>query len=206
VSSGMRNPAPTRVGARRGKAIRLRCGEAVRVINTHGQQVVDTWAFVEDDLREWMSMEHTRASLSRIKPRVGDAFVTNRRREILKLVRDTSPGVHDTLIAACDRYRYELLGCTNYHENCTDNLETALAELGFKAPEIPSPLNLFMNIPVHEDGSLTFDPPVSRPKDYVELRAELDCIVVFSACPQDIIPINGVACEPTEFEFVLVEP
>jgi uncharacterized protein YcgI (DUF1989 family) len=206
VSSGIRSPAHIRVEARRGKATRLKCGEVVRVINTHGQQVVDTWAFVQDDLRECMSMEHTRASLSRIRPRVGDAFVTNRRREILKLVRDTSPGVHDTLIAACDRYRYELLGCKNYHENCTDNLQAALAELGFTSAEIPSPLNLFMNIPVHGDGSVTFDPPVSRPKDYVELRAELDCIVVFSACPQDILPINGVGCEPTDFEFVVVEP
>jgi uncharacterized protein YcgI (DUF1989 family) len=46
---------------------------------------------------------------------------------------------------------------------------------------------------------------VSRPNDYVELRAELDCIVAFSACPQDIVPINGIACKPTDFEFVMVE-
>jgi uncharacterized protein YcgI (DUF1989 family) len=205
VSPGIKTAAQIRVEARCGTAIRLERGEVVRVINTHGQQVVDTWAFVRDDLGEYMSMEHTRAWLSRIMPKVGDAFVTNRRREILTLVADTSPGIHDTLIAACDRYRYELLGCKDYHDNCTDNLAAAMAVLGLRLPETPSPLNLFMNIPVHEDGSLSFLPPVSRPNDYVELRAELDCIVAFSACPQDIVPINGIACKPTDFEFVMVE-
>jgi uncharacterized protein YcgI (DUF1989 family) len=190
--------------ARRGKAITLKDGQHVKVINTHGQQVVDTWAFNSTDLTECMSMEHTRTALNRIAVRVGDSLVTNQRRPILTLVEDTSPGVHDTLIAACDRYRYALLGCTIYHDNCTDNLAAALAELRLQTLETPSPWNLFMNIPVQADGSLSFEPPVCKPGDYVLLRAELDCVVAFSACPQDIVPINGVACRPTEvhIEFV----
>jgi uncharacterized protein YcgI (DUF1989 family) len=135
----------------------LRRGQHVKVINTHGQQVVDTWAFNSAALTECMSMEHTRAALSRIMVRVGDSLVTNQRRPILTLVEDTSPGVHDTLIAACDRYRYVLLGCTTSHDNCTDNLAAALAALGRQAPETPSPWNLFMNIPVQADGSLTLN-------------------------------------------------
>ena len=192
------------IPARRGKAVLLKRGQQVKVINTHGQQVVDTWAFHSADRSECMSMEHTRTALSRIMARVGDSLVTNQRRPILTLVEDTSPGVHDTLIAACDRYRYALLGCTTYHDNCTDNLAAALAELRLQTPETPSPWNLFMNIPVQADGSLSFEPPVCKPGDYVLLRAALDCVVAFSACPQDMVPINGVACRPTEvhIEFV----
>jgi uncharacterized protein YcgI (DUF1989 family) len=192
------------IPARRGKAVTLKRGQHVKVINTHGQQVVDTWAFNSADLGECMSMEHTRTALSRIRVYVGDSLVTNQRRPILTLVEDTSPGVHDTLLAACDRYRYALLGCTTYHDNCTDNLAAALAELGLRAPETPSPWNLFMNIPVQADGSLTFEPPVCKPGDYVLLRAELGCVVAFSACPQDMLPINGVACRPTEAHIELV--
>ena len=192
------------IPARRGKAVTLKRGQHVKVINTHGQQVVDTWAFNSADLGECMSMEHTRTALSRIRVHVGDSLVTNQRRPILTLVEDTSPGVHDTLLAACDRYRYALLGCTTYHDNCTDNLAAALAELGRRAPETPSPWNLFMNIPVQADGSLTFEPPVCKPGDYVLLRAELGCVVAFSACPQDMLPINGVACRPTEAHIELV--
>ena len=194
------------IPARGGKAAFLEAGQRIRVINTHGQQVVDTWAFNRADLKEFMSMEHSRTFLSRIMARVGDSMATNRRRPILTLVEDTTvegdtAGIHDTLLAACDQYRYELLGCEGYHDNCTDNLAAALAELGLTRPETPSPWNLFMNIPVAADGSVAFVAPVSKPGDYVTLRAEMDCVVAFSACPQDVVPINGVNCTPTEAHF-----
>ena len=189
------------IPARRGKTAFVAEGQHVRVVNTHGQQVVDTWAFRRDDLAEFMSMEHSRTAIGRTMPTLGQSMVTNRRRPILTLAEDTSGGIHDTLLAACDRYRYELLGCTEYHDNCTDNLAAALAELGLTPPETPSPWNLFMNIPVGLEGSLSFEPPVSSPGDYVLLRAELDCVVAFSACPQDMVPINGAECIPTEAHF-----
>ncbi len=192
------------IPARRGKAAFVDKGQNVRVINTHGQQVVDTWAFRLEDLTEFMSMEHSRTSLGRIMPNVGQSMVTNHRRPILTVLEDTSGGIHDTLLAACDRYRYELLGCEEYHDNCTDNLAAAMAELGLTPPETPSPWNLFMNIPVGPDGSVSFEPPVSKPGDYLTLRAEMDCVVVFSACPQDIVPINGLDCVPTEAHFEVV--
>lgn len=192
------------IPARRGKATHISRGRSIRVVNTHGQQVVDTWAFRRDDLTEFMSMEHSRTSLGRIMPLAGQSMVTNRRRPILTLTEDTSGGIHDTLLAACDRYRYELLGCEGYHDNCADNLASALAELRLTAPETPSPWNLFMNIPVEPDGSVGFEPPVCQAGDHVTLRAEMDCIVVFSACPQDMVPINGVDRVPTEAHFQLI--
>lgn len=192
------------IPARSGKAALITKGQSVRVINTHGQQVVDTWAFARPDLTEFMSMEHSRTALASIMPQVGQSMVTNRRRPMLTLVEDTSGGIHDTLLAACDRYRYELLGCEEYHDNCTDNLASALAELGLTPPETPSPWNLFMNIPVGSEGAVSFEPPVSRPGDHLTLRAEMDCIIAFSACPQDMVPINGVDCVPTEAHFRIV--
>jgi uncharacterized protein len=192
------------IPVRKGKAASLDKGQRIKVINTHGQQVIDTWAFKRADLTEFMSMEHSRTALGRIMARVGDTMVTNQRRPILTLVQDTSPGVHDTLLAACDRYRYQLLGCAEYHDNCTDNLAAALAELGLKPPETPSPWNLFMNIPISSDGSLSFEPPRSKAGDDVLLRAEMDCIMAFSACPQDMVPINGAACQLTEAHFQII--
>ena len=180
-----------KIPARRGKAARVRAGQLIKVINTHGTQVVDTWAFNADNVNEFMSMEATRATILKLMPAVGDSLYTNNRRPILTLIEDTTPGIHDTLLAACDRHRYTLLGCEEYHDNCTDNLSAAIAELGLKEPETPSPLNLFMNIPWTPDGMLSFEETVSVPGDYVVLKAEMDLIIAFSACPQDILPING---------------
>jgi uncharacterized protein YcgI (DUF1989 family) len=187
--------------ARRGKAAFVAAGEIVRVINTYGEQVVDTWAFTRQDMTEFMSMEHSRAGMQRLIPRIGDRLLTNHRRPILTVIEDTSGGIHDTLMAACDRHRYEGLGCTGYHDNCTDNLAQGLAELGLRPPETPSPLNLFMNIPWTAEGTLSFEPPVSTPGSYIRLRAEMDLVIAFSACPQDILPINGRAGKPTEAHF-----
>ena len=186
------------IPARKGKAVRVRKGQRIKIINTKGQQVVDTWAFNANDLHEFMSMEHSRVAIGRIIPRIGDALVTNRRRPILTLVEDTSGGIHDTLFAACDRWRYEVLGHTGYHDNCTDNLAAGLAALGLTPPETPAPLNLFMNIPVVDGNRVEVRPPVSTPGSHVTLIAELDCIAAFSACPQDMLPVNGLDMRPTE--------
>ncbi len=192
------------IPARLGRAARLDAGQSVKLINTHGSQVVDTWAFSAADLSEFMSMEHSRAHIGGIFPKPGDSMVSNRRRAILTLVEDSSPGIHDTLIAACDRYRYELLGCEGHHDSCTDNLAAALGELGMTPPETPSPWNMWMNIPVAADGAVSFEPPVTKPGDYVVLRAERDAMVVFSCCPQDIIPINGTDCLPKDCHFEIL--
>src|ERR1700741_1856609 len=156
-----RRGAMIEIPARKGKAARVRKGQRIKVINTRGQQVVDTWAFNAEDLHEFMSMEHSRVAIGHIIPAIGDGLVTNRRRPILTLVEDTSGGIHDPLFAACDRWRYELLGCTEYHDNCTDNLAAGLAALGVTPPETPAPLNLFMNIPVVDGNHVDFRPPFS---------------------------------------------
>lgn len=145
-----------------------------------------------------MSTGHSRAGILKVIPKVGDAMLTNRRRPCLTFVEDAAGGVHDTLMAACDRCRCEGLGCTEPHDNCTDNLHAAMEAIGLRAPETPSPPDLFMNTPVHDDDALSFDPPVSTPGSHVLLRAEMDLVVGFFACPQDILPINGVGRLPTE--------
>jgi uncharacterized protein YcgI (DUF1989 family) len=85
--------------------------------------------------------------------------------------------------------------------NCSDNLANGMGDLGLEVPEEPSSFNLFMNIPWTEDGRLTLEAPVTKPGDYVVFRAETDVVVAFSACPQDILPINGRTRHPTEAHF-----
>ena len=146
-------------------------------------------------------MEASRAWFMKLAAAVGDTFVTNRRRPILTLVEDTSGCAHDTLIAPCDRERYGLLGVTGYHDNCRDNLHAGLGELGIAIPATPPSLNVFMNIPWTADGRLDWGEPVSTPGSYALFRAEMDLVVAFSACPQDILPINGRAGIITDAHF-----
>src|SRR5690348_9324745 len=98
------------VPAGEGRAVWLRRGEHLRVIDLEGGQVGDVFAFAAADPAEYLSASHTRTAIGRLFPHIGEQFMTNRRRPILTLVADTSTGVHDMLIAACDPARYRLLG------------------------------------------------------------------------------------------------
>jgi uncharacterized protein YcgI (DUF1989 family) len=184
------------VPAREGRGVRVAAGGRFRVIDPEGGQVGDLFAFCANDVSEYASAEHTRVYVNRLFPRVGEHFVTNRRRPILHFEEDTSPGVHDMLCAACDPSRYAGLGVEGWHASCQENLQRAMAELGHERVEVPQPINLFMNIPVtmatpnQGDGEIGWEPALTQPGDSVTFRAERDCYIVVSACPQDIVVIN----------------
>lgn len=172
------------------RAVRLRRGESVTVVDVEGGQVGDVFAFVDRDTTEYLSASHTRTSTSVLFPRLGQHFVSNRRRPMLQLTQDTSPGVHDMLIAACDPERYRTLGVTE-HRSCAGNLHAALAGLGMTTAVVPQPINVFMNIPVGPGGELSWLPARTRPGDAITFGAAIDCVVVVSACPMDLNSING---------------
>lgn len=221
------------IPARTGIATFVRARQTLKVINTHGNQVVDTWAFVSPGSRpdpqdksgfplEYMSMSHTRQALSAMRPSIGSTLVTNRREPVLTLTKDTSPGIHDTLISACNIYRYhQHSGSSEYHENCSDNLHLALEGLlpqitndvdGINLSKLlaalkftPDPLNLFMNVQWQDGlaGNLKILAPKSSPGEYVELEAECDVVVVMSACPNDITSTNGG--KPVDAEYQILD-
>lgn len=192
ASTASNVPVARLIPARQGVGVRVSQGQTIKVINTYGKQVVDTWAFNVENAAEYLSMEHTRASILKLVPCIGDVLVSNQRRQMLTVIEDTTPGVHDMLIAACDVYRYEQLGAIGYHDNCSDNLRRALNALGINIATVPSPLNLFMNVPFEQNGHLSFKAPTSMAGQYVSFRVEMDMIMVFSACPQDMVPVNDM--------------
>ena len=203
---GVDGPADNEViPARHGRAVRLKRGQFVELTNTFGQQVVDTWAFGAVDPTERLSMEDTRSKNSSVYARAGDVLYSDRRRPMLAFVSDSSPGRHDMLLCACNQAIYVELGCEQYHRNCRDNLREALASVGIDRREAPSPLNLFMNVQVGPEGQVQRFPPASKPGDRVVLRAEIDLVVVFSSCPQDITPINGALCTPTDVHYRIID-
>lgn len=223
--------APTLIPARSGAATVLEHGQMIRISNPHGQQVIDFWTLRlpgPDDAAprslEYMSMSHSRVQQNALRPFVGSTFVTNRRRPILTLTKDTSPGIHDTLIPSCDIYRYYQLvpgleESGGYHDNCADNFHEAIARLAASGAEqqhaasietinqqvkgwAPDPFNVFMSVPWASSklGEIAWDAPVSRPGDYVEFTAECDALVVMSACPQDVTSVNGGKTLSAEYE------
>jgi uncharacterized protein len=171
--------------------IRLRAGEAVQLINTHGSQVVDTWCLSAADVTEYLSVEHTRRMLGRLFPKEGDTLYSNRRTALLTLERDTAGCLHDMLVACCDKWLYQFYGAPPGHANCHDNYVHALAQHGIAMERVPNPINFWMNVPVADNSRIALNAPVSKAGDSIVLRALRDAVVIFSACPMDITPVNG---------------
>jgi urea carboxylase-associated protein 1 len=125
---------------------------------------------------------------------------------MLSIVADTC-GRHDTLGGACaaesNTVRYALQ--KKFMHSCRDNYLLALAHAdnGMNKRDLVPNVNFFMNVPVTEEGGLSFEDGLSAPGKYVELRAEMDVLVLVSNCPQLNNPCN--AYNPTPVRFVIWE-
>lgn len=179
-----------------GRGVRVAAGTEFRVVDVEGGQVGDLFAFAADDVNEYASASHTLPAIGRLFPRPGQTVLTNLRRPILELVEDTSPGYHDTLYAACDPARYRLLGVEGPHRSCAENLRESMVALGFADVHVPQPLNVFMDVRIDASGELVTRPASSRAGDSVLFRASIDCHVVLSSCPMDIVEISSGGITP----------
>ena len=186
------------VPARTGTGFEISKGQYIRITDIVGAQPVDFWAFNRNDVYEHLSCEHTRPSIAKLYPRIGDSAYTTYRRPIVTLIEDNSPGQHDMQFAACDKYRYLELGADESHANCQDNLHNALSALGLSLPYTPQPWNIFTNFFLNADGTFEVKAPETKAGDNLILRVDMNAYIVVSACPQDM----NLTCggQPTDIQ------
>ena len=188
----------TEIHARSGAAVELAAGEAIRLVNSFGNQVVDTWALNRRDITEYLSVEHTRRMLFNLFPRQGDRLFSNRRTPMLLLERDSSGVQHDMLFACCDPWLSSALRLRRGPCELPRQLPgRAQRDRRRDGPCARTRSTSWMNISGRrEQQALRSKPPASRAGDDVVLRALIDCIVIFSACPMDVTLANGPDCTP----------
>ena len=155
------------VPARTGKGFRVVAGDLIRITDLEGNQPCDFWAFAAENPGEFLSPEHTKPSIEKLFPHVGDAAYTNYRRPIVTVIEDNSIGNHDMQYAACDEARYVQLGAPLPHPSCQGNLHIALRELGIDFDAVIQPWNLFTNFFVKPDGTFDIRPPGTSPGENI---------------------------------------
>lgn len=158
-------------------------GETLRVIDIEGQQVGDLIAFNLANLDEKFWISNTVRLNKTVFATTGHVLYSELSNPMFTITADTC-GRHDLLAGSCnaeiDKVRYGV----DEHRGCVENFVAALEPYGLTRKDIPMSFNLFMNCPVQSDGSWTIAEPVSKPGDYVDLRAEMDCLMVLLNCPQ----------------------
>ena len=177
------------IPARTSWSAKLDEGAEFRIIDVEGGQAADLFVYNPDNPVEHLSGQHSRVHMGEIYPQKGWTFYTNERRPILEFTEDTSPGRHDCLAAACDPYRYELLGAEPGHASCEANMQAEAKKYGIDVPHAPQPMNIFANFRVYseEGGRFDLEECVTKPGDAATFKLLMDGIAIVSACPQDIV-------------------
>ena len=181
----------------------VKAGQTFRILDLEGNQAADTLFINADDPQERYSAMDTIREQGNVYLTTGSRLRSNDNRVMLEIVADTC-GRHDTLGGACatesNTVRYDLeKRCMHA---CRDSWMLAIAEhpeYGISKRDISHNINFFMNVPITPAGGLTFEDGISAPEKYVELRAEMDVIVLISNCPQLNNPCNGYNPTPIEY-------
>lgn len=182
-----------------GRSVLVRAGEEFVLIDVDGKQVGDFVCFNYTNPEEHVSPVHMRASLSSIRLKEGDYLYSNRRRPLMRLEKDTV-GRHDFFFPACDYWRYKVDFAMEDHPNCHDNLQDALKKYNLDHLPVPDPINWFMNNALDENWDYVIEEPLSKPGDYVQLRALEDVVIAVSTCSQDMAPVNGFKVTPLKMQ------
>jgi uncharacterized protein len=183
----------------------VKAGETLRLVDVEGNQAADTLFFNADNPSERYSATDTLREQCNVYIGAGTVIRSDICRPMLTVTADTV-GRHDTLGGACatesNTVRYALE--TKTMHACRDSYLLAISEneqFGLTKRDIAHNINFFMNVPVTPDGRLTFADGVSAPGKYVEMRAEMNVIVLISNCPQLNNPCN--AYNPTPIEVLV---
>ncbi|APO79301.1 urea carboxylase-associated protein (plasmid) [Rhizobium etli 8C-3] len=170
----------------------IRKSQTIRIEDTYGQQAVDTLFYNAEDFSERYSNQDTMREQGAAYISTGTRIISNEGRVMLTMTAD-SCGRHDTSAGACScesntvRFGHQ----TRYLHACRDNFVLEVSKHGMSKRDIVPNINFFMNVPIEPSGEMTIVDGISGPGDYVELKAEMDILLVISNCPQINNPCNG---------------
>ena len=180
----------------------VRKGQTLRILDLEGNQAADTLFYSAANPTERYSAVDTIRHQGNIYLSVGSELMSTEGNVLLTITADTC-GRHDTLGGACatesNTVRYALEKKTMHA--CRDSYVLAVVEndqFGMSKRDITHNINFFMNVPVTPEGGLTFADGISDAGKYVEMRAEMDVIVLISNCPQLNNPCNAYNPTPVE--------
>lgn len=181
------------VPAGHGYAFPVKKGTRFRIIDLHGEQVVDffAWASTRSDSKSLTTLEkvstaYTRYHLRGVIPAIGEHLYSNRDRPLLRVTADTVK-VHDMTFMACFPAMYEKKGAHG-HRSCAQNVFEVMKEHGMRdILELPEPFNCFQNTPNYSLKAMGS----SKPGDFVEFEALEDLVCAVSCCPYDVDGFNG---------------
>jgi uncharacterized protein len=181
----------------------VRRGQALRVTDVEGGASVAALFYNAADPLERYNMADTLKAQYTARLTTGYVLYSDMGRILMSVIED-SCGWHDTITgimsAALAEKRYGKGGYqelrNDFHRNSRDNFLIELGKYGLGKRDIVANVNLFTKVTADTEGKLDWVPGNSRAGAFVDLRAEMDVLVVLSNTPHPLDPAKSYAPKP----------
>jgi uncharacterized protein len=167
----------------------VRRGNSLRITSRGNGANVSALFYNHDDRGERYNMPDTLKQQTTSFLRKGLVCYSDMGR-VLCSIAESSCAWHDTIggMSRADHVAKKY-GVHRYQEhrnamyrNAYDGFLTQLGKWGLGKRDIVANLNFFSKVTVDDDGQFSFDPKNSKESDFVDLRFEMNAIVVLSTC------------------------
>jgi uncharacterized protein len=183
----------------------LKRHQVLRITDTMGGANVSALFYNADELLERYNMPDTLKAQYTAFLTQGRVLLSDMGRVLCSIIGDTC-GWHDTICSHSDgalveskygRKRYQEAR-NDFHRNARDTFLVELGKHGLGKQDLAPNVNFFSKVTTDPDGRFSFATAHSRPGAYVELRAEMNVLVVLAAVPHPLDPAKTYAPRPVE--------
>ncbi len=187
-------------------SMRMRAGMALRLIDVEGGANVGMLLYNPENTLERYNMPDTLKGQHTFRLTSGHCLYSDMGRVMCSITLDTA-GWHDTATGTCNRKIVESrwgktsyqVSRNEYYRNGYDSFLIELGKYGLGKKDLAANLNLFTRIETDAEGNLTWgEEPAAG--SAVELRFEMDAIVVFHTCPHPMNPSTDYPAKPVCYE------
>ncbi|MFM0157073.1 MULTISPECIES: urea amidolyase associated protein UAAP1 [Paraburkholderia] len=176
---------------------RVARGEALRIVNVSGQSAVSLIAWCEADMSERLNTADTMKVQWSTGLRKGRVIYTEMGRVAFSIIEDTV-GAHDPLMGPTTRESMIKTLGPQGARNSRDNFFAAAAKYGLTRRDVPACINFFAPVSIDGDGRFVWRAGQRTAGDFVDLRAEMDLLVVLSNAGHPLDPALSLTPEPVE--------
>jgi urea carboxylase-associated protein 2 len=174
--------------------VRLRRGDALRIIDDTGRSSVSLIGWRQEDTSERINCADTvkvqwSAAISK-----GRVILSDMGRVFVSLIEDTS-GAHDLMVGgSTPASTLAAFGVAS--RNTQENFLAAAAKIGLGLRDIPPCVTFFAPVSLDDKGRFLWNSGRKRPGDFVDLRAEMNLVLVLSNCAHPLDPARPAASGP----------
>ena len=194
----------TIIGAGRSWSSTIERGQMLRIVDLEGKQAVDFLCYNAHDFDDrYAAADTTKINETGIFLTTGTVLYSVGLTPLFTIVADTC-GKHDTIGGCCSAELNSFRYGVGHQPNCRENFLQELAKYDLGKSDLAANVNFFMYVPIGPNGEMDMGPGISKPGDYVDLRAETDALAVISNCPQINNPVNDY--NPTPIRVIIWKP